>query len=153
VTISGTLHIRPMTEPETDVVAAVWFRSGKLAYAYLPAWRTMTPDIALGAFRNHIAAHCDVYVAEQGGEVLAFLAMRGSYVDRLYVDPAHQTQGVGTALIAWARRLSPDGLELHTHQQNTAARSFYERLGFVAVRFGLSPAPESAPDVEYHWRS
>lgn len=23
---------------------------------------------------------------------------------------------------------------------------------FVAVRFGTSPPPESAPDVEYHWR-
>jgi hypothetical protein len=28
----------------------------------------------------------------------------------------------------------------------------YEGQGFVAVKYGLSPAPESAPDVEYHWR-
>jgi len=33
-----------------------------------------------------------------------------------------------------------------------AARAFYEKQGFVAVRFGQSLPPESAPDVEYRWR-
>jgi hypothetical protein len=28
----------------------------------------------------------------------------------------------------------------------------YERHGFKAVKFGTSPPPESAPNVEYHWR-
>jgi len=28
----------------------------------------------------------------------------------------------------------------------------YEKHGFIASRFGTSPPPESAPDVEYHWR-
>jgi hypothetical protein len=28
----------------------------------------------------------------------------------------------------------------------------YEKHGFKAVKFGLSPPPESAPDVEYRWR-
>jgi ribosomal protein S18 acetylase RimI-like enzyme len=51
-----------------------------------------------------------------------------------------------------AQELSPDGLELHTHQENTKARRFYEKHGFEVVRFGVSPPPESAPDVEYHWR-
>jgi hypothetical protein len=27
-----------------------------------------------------------------------------------------------------------------------------EHHGFKAVQFGISPSPESAPDVEYHWR-
>lgn len=40
----------------------------------------------------------------------------------------------------------------YTHQENHAARSLYERRGFTAVQFGMSPLPESAPDVEYHWR-
>jgi hypothetical protein len=32
------------------------------------------------------------------------------------------------------------------------ARSFYEKQGFVAVYSGVSPPPESEPDVEYRWR-
>ena len=61
--------------------------------------------------------------------------------------------GAGLALLGKARELSPGGLELHTHQQNAKARRFYEKHGFRAVRFGVSPPPESAPDAEYHWRS
>jgi len=41
---------------------------------------------------------------------------------------------------------------LYTVQINTNGRAFYEKNGFVAVRFGVSAAPESEPDVEYHWR-
>ena len=48
--------------------------------------------------------------------------------------------------------LYPDGLELHTHQENVIACAFYEKHGFRAVKFGISPSPESVPDVEYHWR-
>jgi ribosomal protein S18 acetylase RimI-like enzyme len=78
--------------------------------------------------------------------------MRGSYIDRLYVDPAEGRKGWGTRLVDFAKSVSPGGLELCTHQQNHGARALYERHGFTAVRFGTSPAPENAPDVEYHWR-
>ena len=70
----------------------------------------------------------------------------------MYVRPGAQRGGVGRALLAKARQLSPTGLELHTHQHNDRARRFYETHGFRAVAFGMSPAPENEPDVEYHWR-
>ena len=81
-----------------------------------------------------------------------FLALAGSYVDRLYVLPARQRRGVGERLLAHAKSLAPHGLELHTHQKNGKARAFYEKHGFAAVRFGTSPPPENEPDVEYWWR-
>ena len=79
--------------------------------------------------------------------------MNGSYIDRMYVDPSEWRTGWGTRLVEFAKNLFPDGLELHTHQQNAVARAFYERHGFTAVKFSMSPPPECAPDVEYHWGS
>jgi ribosomal protein S18 acetylase RimI-like enzyme len=70
----------------------------------------------------------------------------------MYVDPPEWRKGWGTAFIFLAKELHPTGLELHTHQENWAARGLYEKHGFTAVKFGVSPPPESAPDVEYHWR-
>jgi ribosomal protein S18 acetylase RimI-like enzyme len=70
----------------------------------------------------------------------------------MYVDPSQWRKGWGTRLVVFAKSLSPSGLELHTHQENRAARRLYETHGFKAVRFGTSPPPESAPDVEYHWK-
>lgn len=147
-----TRDVRPMREAETDAVAAVWYRAGRSAYPYLPGWRSMTPELARQVFRNHIAAHCRVFVIEQNAAIAGYLALKSSYVDRLYIDPDHQGRGLGTRLLHHAMKLSPTGLELHTHQQNSPACAFYEHHGFVAVRYGLSPPPESAPDVEYHWR-
>jgi GNAT superfamily N-acetyltransferase len=70
----------------------------------------------------------------------------------MFVDPPEWRKGWGTRLVLLAKTLHPEGLELHTHQANQAARQLYETHGFRAVKFGLSPPPESVPDVEYHWR-
>jgi GNAT superfamily N-acetyltransferase len=99
-----------------------------------------------------IQPRCNIWVGTRGGDVVAFLALAGSYIDRMYVDPALWRKGWGTAFILLAKKLRPGGLELHTHQENHAARALYEKHGFTAVKFGVSPPPESAPDVEYHWR-
>jgi ribosomal protein S18 acetylase RimI-like enzyme len=146
------MTIRPFTAADTDAVVDVWHRSGLAAYTYLPMFQALTREMARTVFAKDIAAHCDMWVAVEDDTIVAYLAMRASYIDRLYVDPPHQRKGWGTALVDYAKSLSPSGLELHTHQENLAARALYERLGFVAVRFGLSPPPENVPDVEYHWR-
>ena len=69
------------------------------------------------------------------------------------MDPRCQRRGVGTALLERAKELAPEGLTLFTHQRNERARAFYERRGFRAVQFGVSPPPESEPDVKYAWDS
>lgn len=144
--------IRAMKGFEIDTVAALWHRAGVAAYPYLPGWQSLSLATAGEVFRNHIAAHCDIFVVEIGGQIAGFMALEGSYIDRLYIDPAHQGRGLGTALTRYAQRLSPSGLELRTHVQNDPARAFYEKLGFHVAGFGTSAAPESAPDVEYRWR-
>jgi ribosomal protein S18 acetylase RimI-like enzyme len=136
---------------EADVVE-IWHRAGKAAYTFLPTWQAFTLEQAQWVFKNIIRPNCAIWVATLDERVVAFLAMKGTYIDRLYVDPPEWRKGWGTRLVNLAKQLSPSGLELHTHQANLAARALYERHGFRAVKFGLSPAPESAPGVEYHWR-
>jgi GNAT superfamily N-acetyltransferase len=104
-------------------------------------------------FRDVILAENRVWVAEMQGRPAAFMAIRDDFIDRLYVGPDHWRRGIGAALIAHARSLSPGHLWLYTLQINSGARAFYERHGFVAEKFGISPPPESEPDVEYHWRN
>jgi len=83
---------------------------------------------------------------------VAFLAMKDDFIDRLYVDPKFHRRGIGQELMDYAKTLSPGHLWLYMHVANRMARAFYEKNGFVAEKFGVSPAPESEPDVEYHWR-
>lgn len=144
--------IRPYQDRDESEVIGVWHRSGLAAYPYLPTWQALTLETAAHVFRTIIRPSTAIWVGVQHEHVMAFLAMKGSYIDRLYVDPPEWHKGWGRRFIWLAKSLSPGGLELHTHQENYAARALYESEGFRAVKFGISPAPESAPDVEYHWR-
>jgi ribosomal protein S18 acetylase RimI-like enzyme len=144
--------IRAFRDSDETDVNRVWHRSGQAAYGFLPAWRTFTFEQATNVFREVIRSRCEVWVGTLDEQVVAYLAMKGSYIDRMYVDPTEWRSGWGTRFIAFAKSLFPEGLELHTHQENHPARSLYEKHGFKAVKFGISPPPECVPDVEYHWR-
>ena len=143
--------IRPLRTTEIDEIALIWYRAGLDEYDYLPRFQALGELEALNIFRNVILPENQLWVEENNAATRGFLALNNSYIDRLYVDPSHQRTGVGSRLLDHAKTIFPDGLQLHTHQQNVRARNFYEKHGFVAVKFGVSPAPESVPDVEYHW--
>jgi len=103
-------------------------------------------------FRNHILQENQVWVADADGVAVGFMALRGDFIDQLYIHPENQRLGIGRAFLDFARERSPEHVYLYTLQVNVAARAFYEKNGFVAEKFGVSPPPEKEPDVEYHWR-
>jgi ribosomal protein S18 acetylase RimI-like enzyme len=103
-------------------------------------------------FRDHILKNNQVWVVEAAQQPVAFMAMHEDFIDQLYIDPGYQRRGIGQALLNFARERSPDHVWLYTLQINVRARAFYEKNGFVAEKFGISPPPENEPDVEYHWR-
>lgn len=146
------MRIRLMKDEDSEAIVQVWHTSGRMAYPFIERWQRFTLEQARSVFREEIASVCEIWVAETEDGIVGYLALKGSYVDRLYVSPNHQRYGVGTSLLQYAMERSPDGLELHTHQKNTQARAFYEKHGFVPVKYGISPPPENEPDVEYQWR-
>jgi ribosomal protein S18 acetylase RimI-like enzyme len=145
--------VRSFKQADTEKVARVWHQSGIDEYTYLPDFQALSFAQAVEIFVQVIVAECDIWVCEDAGEICGFLAIKAHYIDRLYVAPGHQRRGVGSCLMDFAKQQSPAGLALHTHQQNQRARGFYEKHGFFAVGYGISPPPECVPDVEYHWRS
>ena len=90
-------------------------------------------------------------VARRGAGALAgILVLDGDMVDQLYVEPGRTGRGIGSALLAVARRERPEGLRLWTFQSNAGAQRFYERHGFVAVRRTDGRGNEErAPDILY----
>lgn len=143
--------IRQLQSGEEDAVALIWYRAGKAEYTYLPDFQALTEQDAKQIFRAVILSECEIWVETQGSSIRGFMALNGSYIDRLYVDPQYQRMGVGADLLAHAKQLHPSGIELRTHQQNRGARAMYEHFDFKAAEFGISPPPESVPDVLYQW--
>jgi GNAT superfamily N-acetyltransferase len=144
--------IRPYLPNDETAVVGVWHRAGLATYTFLPTWQSLTLETAARVFRDAILPNNKLWVCVDGSKIVAFMAMNGSLIDRMYVDPEEWGKGLGTRMIKLAKQLCPAGLELYTHVENHRARRFYEKHGFQAIKFGISPPPESAPDVEYHWR-
>ncbi len=146
------MEIRAVRPDELDAVAELWHTTRKATHTFIEIEESLTLEGSRSIFVEKIARVCSLWVVSEGADLLGYLAIRGSYLDRMYVLPSAQGKGVGSALLIKAKALSPRGLELHTHQKNERARGFYQKHGFRAVRFGMSPPPENEPDVEYHWR-
>jgi GNAT superfamily N-acetyltransferase len=149
--MESAITIRRFENTDESKIVDVWLRSGKAAYTFLSAWQAFTPYQASEVFRTEIRPKCRIWVAVRDTDVVGYIALKGTYIDRLYVDPSMQRMGCGTELLNFAKKLSPGGLHLQMHQRNHRGRAFSEKHGFSAVRFGMSPAPECAPNVEYHW--
>ena len=145
------LRIRRYQGADFDDLNDLWRRARVQALPDFQARKGYTAAEDREYFRRVILVRDELWVAEREGKPVGFMAIAGDFIDQLYVAPEHQRQGIGRALVAHARRLSPSGLRLYTLQANANARAFYERDGFVAVRLGVSPPPESEPDVEYRW--
>lgn len=102
-------------------------------------------------FAASMVAHGWVTVAHRGGAVVGFLARDGEEVVALHVARAARGQGVGTALMARAKRHAPR-LRLWTFEANHSARAFYAREGFAEVGRGDgADNDENLPDVRYLW--
>lgn len=96
---------------------------------------------------------CECWLAERPPDaVVGILVLKGAWIDQLYVDPDHTRVGIGTQLIAVAKRERPGGLRLWTFLSNEDAQRFYVRGGFQEVqRTDGSRNEERAPDVQFAW--
>jgi len=144
--------IRAYTSDDFDAVTRLWRVAREVAFPDFQRRKGYTFEEDCNYFRNVILHNNDVWVADVDNRMVGFMAMAGDFVDQLYIHPDFQRCGLGKMFLDFAREQSPEHVWLFTFQINTNGRAFYEKNGFVAEKFGISPAPESEPDVEYHWR-
>lgn len=82
--------------------------------------------------------HDRFFVAVEDGKIIGYAVGRASgnngHIDSVAVVPRHRRRGIGMALLSTlTRRLIQEGVEqihLEVRKGNTAAVSFYERMGF-----------------------
>ncbi len=148
------MKIRRATPEDAGVVAEISTTSRHEAMPTIRWAHTAEEDRWWVA--NILLPQEEVWVAEADG-VVGFLALHhdddGDWISQLYLRPGTWRRGVGSALMAHAKALRPDGLRLYCFQVNARGRAFYERHGFVAERMGDgSENEEREPDILYVWR-
>jgi GNAT superfamily N-acetyltransferase len=145
------VQIRSYQPDDFDPVTRLWRRAREVSLPEFQRAKGYPFEMDCVFFRDHILPNYQLWIAEVDGRPVAFMALKDDFIDCLYVDPDWWRMGVGQTLLAHARTLSPKRLRLFTLQINLNARAFYEKNGFKVHKFGISPPPESEPDVEYLW--
>jgi ribosomal protein S18 acetylase RimI-like enzyme len=144
-------RIRPMRVTEVEAVVRVWRRSREQVHPWREGRINGSADDDRRHFRDVVARQSEVWLAVEDGQILGFLALAGTQVSHLHVDPAAQRRGVGSALLERAKALSPGGLTVCTYQRDESARTFYSRRGFREVRRARRVPSECGPKVELAW--
>jgi ribosomal protein S18 acetylase RimI-like enzyme len=150
--MSGRFTVRDYRAEDFDPVTILWRISREKS---LPEFQMLKGHFFYEDrhyFQNHVLKNNrNIWVVELSDRIVAFMAMNDEFIDQLYVHPDHWRQGIGNVLLDLAKQQSPEHVWLYTLQINVNARVFYEKNGFIAEKFGVSPPPESEPDIEYHW--
>lgn len=121
--------LRPYQPGDQADVLDVWFRASSLAHPFLSAEFMARERAEIG---DHWLEVADTTVYESDGRVVGSISLIGNEVGGIFVDPGHQGQGIGRALMGHAEGTRPF-LELTVFAANTAARRFYDRYGFEPV--------------------
>ena len=140
--------LRAATSADGPAIAEILVEARK-AMIYLP--HIHTGDHA-ARFIAGVVSGATVQVAVRDGVIVGFAAVRGSWLDHLYVHPRFQGAGVGSLLIEWAKTISPEVLDLWVFQRNTGARALYESHGWRVVWLtDGDDNEEKQPDAHMRW--
>jgi ribosomal protein S18 acetylase RimI-like enzyme len=105
---------------------AIWRRASEVGHPFIDA-ADLDADAALVRERYMPAA--TIRVAEAEGRPAGFIALLGSFIGGLFVDPAAHGRGIGRSLVRDALADHPC-LDVEVYEANAGARAFYARLGF-----------------------
>lgn len=146
--------IRDMTAADADSVGRVGFD----AWAANPVLNAFGVDMMVRirlSFRRFAQEHYSlITVGELGDEIAGWIARDGArdYISDLWVSPAHQGLGIGSALVSrLLREMRAEGLKrarIDTHAANEGAIRLYKDLGFTIFWRGMQHSPSMGMAVD-----
>jgi GNAT superfamily N-acetyltransferase len=151
------IDLRPARPDEAETLLAIQREAAVDAFAHVyPPERYPFPDDAIRVVWAEALAdpEVEVYVAELDGEAVGAVSVGNGFLSTLYVLPAYQGKGVGSALhdlaVGRLRALGFAQAKLWTLEGNDSGRRFYERRGWVLTEeTRVVHYPPNPLDVQY----
>lgn len=143
--------VRAMTAEDLPAALDLWVESWQAAYPRIDfKARRGWAETRFAELRRDGAR---ILVAETDGRLDGLVTVEASngYIDQIVVATGSQRRGIASRLIAAARKISPDRLQLHVNQDNAPAVAFYRREGFVVAGHDVNPR-SGAPTYRLAWK-
>ena len=127
--------IRKLRKTDIDKVADIWLATNLKAHSFIPAqyWKSNFELV------KELLLQATVYVYEDKQEIQGFVGLNDEYIEGIFVSDEMQSQGIGKALLNYAKD-KRNKLLLNVYQKNARAISFYQREGFEVQHSGLDEA-------------
>lgn len=121
--------IRRYSEEEIPQLLRIWEAAAIIAHPFLdePFHQFVKTAMAETYLPN---SNTWVYENEQG--IIGFISMNGDEIGGLFVDPGHQSKGIGGQLV---KHMIPKHapLEVEVFKRNTIGLPFYVKHGFEVI--------------------
>ncbi len=137
--MSAPPRLRPYRAADEEVAIELWRRS----------WQHSYPDIDFSArlswwrerWRKELVPSAKITLAERAGALVGFVTIDPAtgYLDQIVVAPEAWGVDVAEALLAEAKRICPEKIELHVNKDNARAIGFYDKHGFVVTGESTNP--------------
>jgi [ribosomal protein S18]-alanine N-acetyltransferase len=146
--------IRNAREDEAQLLTDIGLRAWAQAMGPIGGSAELR-DNAYSAFSNFAqTSWLTITVVELSGVVVGWAAREGldDVITDFWIDPAHQRQGLGSALLQeLEREIRHQGFvsaRLETHAHNTDAVNFFEKNGYSVNWLSVAYAPKLDQDVQ-----
>lgn len=140
------LRFRPLAAGDVKAISGIHHRACLIAYVFMN-WCYPLDEVERW-YAGKFAEWSWTLAAFDGDAMAGFIALRDRHIDQLYVDPAHQRGGIGSALLGAALNAVPGRITLDVFEENASARAFYEKHGF-SERDRWMNTEEGAIDLRY----
>ena len=104
---------------DLDKIMDIWLQGNLEAHSFIDAkyWKKNFDSV------KSVLPNAEVYVYEEGGEILGFIRVDAEYIAGIFVAAGHKGQGIGHQLIETVKKKKR--LSLHVFEKNTGAMAFY----------------------------
>jgi GNAT superfamily N-acetyltransferase len=135
-----TPMIRPFCPRDAERLAALWHASWR-STGVQASTQTTAADLRQRVDQE-LSAGWEVFVAEYGGALLGFVALKRANrcLDQLFIAPSAKRLGIGKKLFDLARTVMPEGFWLRAAAENEEASAFYGAVGMTLER--TEPHPQ-----------
>jgi len=128
--------IRTYTANDTDALIAIWDKAEAQAHPFLPK---DVRDQVRKDMRDIYLPNAETWVLEHDAQPVGFIAMIGTEIGGLFLDPLLQGKGLGRQMVDYVVALKGP-LTVEVFKDNKIGLPFYERYGFIVTGEGAFDA-------------
>ena len=133
-------EIRHYQPQDLNDLMTAWENASRLAHPFMTE---AFFDKERHNIPNMYIPNADTWVVTAAEKVVGFIALTGSEVGGLFVDPAYHGRRLGKALMDKAQELHGD-LIVQVLRENAVGRRFYDRYGFKFLEENKLEVAENA---------